>query len=104
VVLGCLLVVMGAAQMWLRWGPWAKEQQQAEEALARRRAEAAGQAVEQAEAGCSDEEGEASEPGTERLSRTTAAGTKLWNKWTAILGPLGIALGLFLLLWGIFAG
>ncbi len=41
VVLGSLLVIMGAAQMWLRWGSWAKEQQQVDEALAKRRIDAA---------------------------------------------------------------
>ena len=31
----------------------------------------------------------------------TDRGAKLWNKWTAILGPLGLALGLALLIWGL---
>jgi ferric-dicitrate binding protein FerR (iron transport regulator) len=78
IVLGGLLILMGAAQMWMRWGPWAKEQQENDKAVAERRAEAV-------------------EDGSVLADR----GSKLWNKWTAILGPLGIALGLFLVAWGI---
>lgn len=79
------MVVMGAVQMWLRYGPWAKEQQAVDEALAKRRAEA-------------ELERAAQEP------VVTDRGSKLWNKWTAILGPLGIALGLFLVVWGLVGG
>jgi ferric-dicitrate binding protein FerR (iron transport regulator) len=78
IVLGGLLVLMGAAQMWMRWGPWAKEQRENEKAVAERRAEAV-------------------EDGSVLADR----GSKLWNKWTAILGPLGIGLGIFLVVWGI---
>jgi len=98
VVLGALLVIMGGAQMWLRWGPWAREQQEAEQALAQRRAEAAA-----AERAGEEDDGASGGPDKQR-ARMTSAGSQLWNKWTAILGPLGILLGLFLLFWGIFAG
>ena len=99
VVLGVLLVIMGGAQMWLRWGRWAKEQQEVDEALAKRMAEAS-------TADDTDEESmdDAAEGVGRELTGMTAAGSRLWNKWTAILGPLGILLGLFLLFWGIFAG
>ena len=102
VVLGALLVIMGGAQMWLRWGPWAKDIEEADEALARRRAEAA------AVAAADEGEEETAEGGVasadKEPARLTPAGSRLWNKWTAILGPLGILLGLFLIFWGIFAG
>ncbi len=70
VILGAVLVVMGAAQMWLRFGSWAKELKKTEK---------------------TQEDGPV----------LTDRGTRLWNKWTAILGPLGMALGLALLIWGI---
>jgi hypothetical protein len=98
IVLGALLVLMGAAQIWLRWGPWAKEQQQAEKALAERRLEAA----KNRQLGQADTEASAAGEARENRPVVTDRGTKLWNKWTAILGPLGILLGLFLVLWGIF--
>ncbi len=93
VVLGGLLVVMGGVQMWLRYGPWAKEQQAVDEALAKRRAE-----DEQQMAAEQQEGADADRPAV------TDRGSKLWTTWTAILGPLGIALGLFLVLWGLFGG
>ncbi len=70
VILGAVLLVMGAAQMWLRFGSWGKELKNAEEKR---------------------------EDGAVIMDR----GAKLWNKWTAILGPLAMALGLALLIWGI---
>jgi hypothetical protein len=93
IVLGGVLVLMGSVQMWLRYGSWGKEQQEAELALAKRRA-----AANEADAEDADADGESRESGAVFVDR----GSKLWNKWTAILGPLGIALGLFLVLWGIF--
>ena len=99
VVLGALLVIMGGVQMWLRWGPWAKEQREADEALAERRAEASA-----AEGGAAEDGEEGTGASGKEQATLTPAGARLWNKWTAILGPLGILLGLFLLLWGLFAG
>jgi hypothetical protein len=87
VVLGGVLVVMGAAQIWLRYGPWAKEQQEAERAVAKRRAERS--AAVEAD-GAADE-------GPVLMAR----GSKLWNKWGTILGPLAIAFGLMLVIWGL---
>lgn len=91
IVLGGLLIVMGGVQTWLRYGPWAKEQQEVDEALAKRRAEAEEQMAAERQ-GAPDEE------------RPTLSnrGSRLWTKWTAILGPLGIGLGIFLVFWGLF--
>ena len=96
IVLGAVLVVMGAVQMWLRYGPWAKEQREAE--AARRRAARA------KTPGC-DEGAEggpltAEEP-TEAAGVVMERGAKVWNTWTAILGPLGIAFGVVLIVLGV---
>ena len=104
VVMGALLVIMGGAQMWLRWGSLAKEQQEADEALAKRRAEASARAGGGEDDGADEDGDEGSGATSQKQAVLTPAGSRLWNKWTAILGPLGILLGLFLLLWGIFAG
>jgi hypothetical protein len=104
IVLGAILVVMGGVQMWLRYGPWGKELQVEQQALASRRAEAL------AAAAAEDEDVDADE-GPDVLTNTgdkkparpvvTDRGSKLWNKWTSILGPLGILFGLGLMIWGI---
>ena len=97
VILGVVLVVMGAAQIWLRFGPWGKEQRAAEETVAKRRQEAARVS---SEAGLGDEAGEESDL-PEKKPVYTERGSKLWTKWTAILGPLGIVFGLTLLVLGL---
>jgi len=100
-ILGGILVVMGAVQLWLRWGPWAKEQQENEKALAKRRAEA----VAQEEDGGAAVDGRPP-PGPKSKGGPVVMdrGSKLWNKWTAALGPLGIAFGLVLIIWGVVGG
>jgi hypothetical protein len=100
IILGAILVVMGGVQMWLRYGPWGKELQVEQKALASRRAEA------MAEAAAEDEDKDASaESGDSKEAKRVVAdrGSKLWNKWTGILGPLGILFGLGLMIWGIVA-
>jgi hypothetical protein len=73
---------MGAVQMWLRWGPWGKEVRGQQ------------QACPEADPTTGEEEKVTDSPaGVDR-------GGKLWNKWTGILGPLGIACGLLLVIWG----
>lgn len=69
VILGGVLLVMGAVQMWLRYGTWAREEKKTEE---------------------SGETGMVVRP----------RGTKVWNTWTAILGPLGLVFGLVLVVLG----
>ena len=97
VILGAVLMVMGVVQIWLRFGPWAKQQRAAEEAVAKRREEAA-RAASVADEGA--ELGEESDL-PEKRPVYTERGSKLWTKWTAILGPLGIAFGLTLLILGL---
>ena len=101
VILGAVLVVMGGVQMWLRWGPWAKEQQEAQQALAKRRAEAVGKVA------CGEETDNDAPAPEEAMFKGPVLmdrGSKLWTKWTAILGPLGIALGVALVIWGVVGG
>ncbi len=97
VVLGAVLVVMGAVQLWLRYGPWAKEQKEVEAALARRRAEKAkGSAGE----GGVDADAMSAEEASETAPVVLQRGSKVWTTWTAILGPLGIIFGLVLVVLG----
>ncbi len=86
VVLGAALVVLGAVVTWLRFSPQAKRQQEA----GRERATRHTQAEDAAEA--------KSTKGPVVMDR----GMKLWNKRTAVLGPIGIVLGLVLVFWGVF--
>jgi hypothetical protein len=83
-VLGGVLIIMGAVQVWLRWGPWGKEIK--------------GQ--QQARAGAGSTTGEAAKRGEQSGPVVVDRGAKLWNKWTGILGPLGIAFGVLLIIWG----
>jgi hypothetical protein len=100
IVLGAILVVMGGVQMWLRYGPWGKELQAEQQALASRRAEAMAAAAAEDEGVDADA---LSDTGDKKEAKraVTDRGSKLWNKWTAILGPLGILFGLGLMIWGI---
>lgn len=77
IVLGVLLIVMGALQTWLRHGPAAKAACLEQEALAKRRA--AGDAAAKAE----------------------RRGQKVWTSWTAILGGVSVALGIVLVVLGV---
>ena len=97
VILGAVLVVMGAVQIWLRYGPWAKEQRKIEAELAERRAEKAKGSAREAGADADPlTAGETTEAGAVVMQR----GAKVWTTWTAILGPLGIIFGLVLVVLG----
>ncbi len=67
-VLGVVLIVMGAVQAWLRHGPGAKELDDADRSGPRPRGARSGRA---------------------------------WESWTAILGGVGIALGVVLVVLGV---
>ncbi len=67
-VLGVVLIVMGAVQAWLRHGPGAKELDDADRSEPRSRGARSGRA---------------------------------WESWTAILGGVGIALGIVLVVLGV---
>jgi hypothetical protein len=101
VVIGGLLIILSGVQVWLRFGPWAKEIQAEERELAKRRAAAAISAGD----GESDLESESGAVRTKPGGPVPAErGSKLWSKWTSALGSIGMVLGLFLLFWGIFHG
>ena len=95
VILGVVLVVMGGVQIWLRYGPWAQEQQAAESAAAKRRAEARANAESEAADG-----GPAAEGTGQSGPAARDRGSRVWTTWTAILGPLAIVFGLVLVILG----
>ena len=97
VVLGAILVVMGAVQVWLRYGPWAKEQREASSTADEGRAGKADAA--EYETAAADGPVTAEEP-IEAATVTGARGAKVWTTWTAILGPLAIVFGLVLVILG----
>jgi hypothetical protein len=101
VVLGAILVVMGAVQIWLRYGPWAKEQREARGGQAN---SADCEDTVGARAAADEEETvggrvTAEEP-IEAAAVTAGRSAKVWNTWTAILGPLAIVFGLVLVVLG----
>jgi hypothetical protein len=83
IVLGALIIIMSAVQIWLRHGPGGKALRVEQEALSERRIDNA-----------SEEEHDAAWKAAKRAGR-------LWNGWTAILGPVGMALGIALLVFGL---
>ncbi len=93
IVLGAILIVMGAVQTYLRHGPGGRALRAEQEELAQRRAEA--RAAERAE-----EPGEAVER-PDSASKAERRTNKAWTGWTAILGGLSIALGIVLLVLGV---
>jgi hypothetical protein len=86
IVLGAVLVLLGALVTWLRFSPQAKKQQEAGREIASRGTQAE----------------DVAEVKNTKGPVVMDRGMKLWNKRTAVLGPLGIGLGLVLLLWGFF--
>jgi hypothetical protein len=111
-VLGGVLIVMGAVQTWMRHGSWAKEPGEAattaaeEETAAVVDAAVADAAVEDATAdeeavdgGAVDEEAAfGPDPGAVKAGRRSG---KVWGAWTAILGPVSMALGIVLVVLGV---
>lgn len=85
VVLGILLIVMGAIQAWLHHGPGAK----ALEALDK---DGPGGLVEKVLA---------AELAGQRLARDSSRGSRLWRGWTSIMGGVGIVLGIVLVFLGV---
>lgn len=74
VVLGVLLIGMGATQTWLRHGPWAKAEKEEQERAGRLEDDA---------------------------DRGGLRSGRRWEAWTAILGGVGILLGLILVVMGL---
>jgi hypothetical protein len=75
IVLGVLLILMGAVQTWLRHGPWSRETD--------------------GEQG--DEEPRRVEVGSGGRLRSG----RRWESWTAIMGGVGIILGIVLVVMGV---
>jgi len=101
IVFGGVLVAVGAAVTWLRFSPLAKRQQEAERELAMRRAEAAKEVA--ADEPVQQDHAAAQSRGAKNPV-TTDRGAKLWNTRTALLGPLGIAVGMVLIVLGVVGG
>ena len=93
IVLGVILIIMGAVQTYLRHGPEGRKLRAEQDALQKRRAEQA------AKAAASDPD---IEPGTlESDTRARKRSNKAWTGWTAILGGVGIAVGIALIILGV---
>jgi hypothetical protein len=75
IVLGLVLIAMGAVQTWLRHGPWARQIEKAEKNGATQHAEGDGR-------------------GRLRSGRR-------WDAWTAVMGGVGIVFGLVLVVLGL---
>jgi hypothetical protein len=75
IVLGAILIVMGAVQTWLRHGPGAKELDKAQ----RSERPATGQGS----------------------SRGGVRSGRAWESWTAVLGGVSIVLGILLVVLGV---
>jgi hypothetical protein len=115
VVLGAILLVMGAVQTWLRHGPWGKELRAEQMEVVARRAEraqaakdGAARAAARAEATAGTDtdaddtdDGDdypAYDPIAEKVDKRAG---KAWNGWTAILGGIAMAFGVALLVLGL---
>jgi hypothetical protein len=85
-VLGAVLILMGCIQIWLRHGPASKAATSEDETLG---AERRSQSRE-------TRPSSASYPGAGRIRSGRA-----WEAWTAILGFLGVALGIVLVVMGV---
>ena len=89
IVLGAILIIMGAVQTWLRHGPGAKDLDQA------------GRSGRPAtEDRTSQEAGSEARPGG-GVARGGVRSGRVWESWTAILGVVSIALGIVLVVLGV---
>jgi hypothetical protein len=89
IVLGIVLIVMGAVQTWLRHGPGAKDLDQA------------GRSERPA-----TEDGTGQETGSEAgrgggAARGGVRSGRVWESWTAVLGVVSIAVGVVLVVLGV---
>ena len=84
IVLGAILIVMGVVQTWLRHGPEGRKLQVMQRELAERRLENA-------------------QPGADHdaAAKAEKRSRKMWISWTAILGGVGIAFGVALIVLGL---
>lgn len=84
IVLGAILIVMGVVQTWLRHGPEGKKIAAANKELYQRRLESV-------------------EPGAahDAAAKAEKRSRKMWSSWTAILGGVGVAFGIVLIVLGV---
>ena len=84
IVLGAILIVMGLVQTWLRHGPEGRKLQVMQQELAERRLDNAA-------------------PGADydAAAKAEKRSRKMWSSWTAILGGVGIAFGVALIVLGL---
>jgi hypothetical protein len=84
IVLGAILILMGLIQTWLRHGPEGRKLKVEQDKLVQRRLENAGPRDE-----------------SDAAERAAKRSRKLWTGWTAVLGGVGIAFGIVLIVLGI---
>jgi hypothetical protein len=108
VVLGALIMVMGVIQIWLRHGPEGRKLRAEQDAVRERRLKEAEVARAEMEAEYEDAtSGDEAAAAHERRKRFEAdqkafrRSNRLWTGWTAILGGVGIGLGIVLVILGI---
>jgi hypothetical protein len=89
IVLGVILIIMGAVQTWLRHGPGAKDLDQA------------GRSGRPATEGGSGEEAGSEAGRGGGASRGGVRSGKVWESWTAVLGVVSIAVGVVLVVLGV---
>jgi hypothetical protein len=89
IVLGAILIIMGAVQTWLRHGPGAKDLDQAGRSGRVTTEDHTGR-----EAGSEAGRGGGAARGGVRSGR-------VWESWTAVLGVVSIALGIVLVVMGV---
>jgi hypothetical protein len=84
VVLGAILIVMGAAQAWLRHGPEGRKLRAEQDELVQRRMQNVA-------------------PGAEydAAARAAKRSGKAWSSWTAVLGPVCVVFGIALIVLGL---
>ena len=94
IVLGAILIIMGAVQTWLRHGPGAKDLDQAgrseRPATENGTSQGAGSGV-----------GRGDGAGRGGAGRGGVRSGRVWESWTAILGVVSIALGIVLVVLGV---
>ncbi len=102
IVLGILLIIMGVVQIWLRHGPGARELARDEERRLQEERVAFGRREDDEDEWSEDDDGP---PLDRRKPPTVTPGGRLrsgrrWEAWTAILGGVGIVLGVVLVVMG----
>ena len=85
IVLGAILILMGIIQTWLRHGPEGRKLKVEQDELVERRLENAGPGAD-----------------TDSAERAAKRSRRLWTGWTAVLGGVGIAFGIVLIILGLF--